>query len=115
MLRVRFDPGQTVGPEAGSMVARNSHVDMDVRMNAGRTPGLWAKLKAFLVALIRKVIGGETFFVTHVTAPSPGSVWVAPTLSGQITPRRLTGETLVLSTGAYLASVGDVDMRMRFG
>ncbi len=115
MLRVDLVPGQTVVAEAGSMVARNSHVDMDVRMNAGRSPGLWAKLKAFLVALIRKVIGGETFFVNHFTAPSPGSVWVAPTLSGQITHRRLAGETLVLSTGAYLASVGDVDMRMRFG
>lgn len=115
MLRVDLAPGQTVIAEAGSMVARNGHVAMDVRMNAGRGAGVWAKLKAFLIALIRKVVGGETFFVNHFSAPSAGSVWVAPTLSGQISHRRLAGETLVLSSGAYLASVGDVDMKMKFG
>ena len=43
------------------------------------------------------------------------SVWVAPTISGQITHRRLNGETLTLSSGAYVAHVGDVDMAMKFG
>jgi uncharacterized protein (TIGR00266 family) len=115
MLRVDLVPGQVVIAEAGSMVARNSHVAMDVKMNAGRGAGLWAKLKAFMIAMIRKVVGGETFFVNHFSAAAPGSVWVAPTMSGQITYRRMQGETLILSSGAYLASVGDVDMKMKFG
>lgn len=115
MLRVDLVPGQVVTAEAGSMVARNSHVAMDVKMNAGRGAGLWAKLKAFVIAMIRKVVGGETFFVNHFSAATPGSVWVAPTMSGQITYRRMQGETLILSSGAYLASVGDVDMKMKFG
>jgi uncharacterized protein (TIGR00266 family) len=115
MLRVDLAPGQIVVAEAGSMVARNSHVAMDVKMNAGRGAGLWAKLKAFVIAMIRKVVGGETFFVNHFSASAPGSVWVAPTMSGQITHRRMQGETLILSSGAYLASVGDVDMKMKFG
>lgn len=115
MLRVDLQPGQTVVAEAGSMVARHDHVNMDVKMNAGPGAGLWAKMKAFLIALIRRVIGGETFFVNHFTAPQPGSVWVAPTLSGQLSYRRMQGETLVLSTGAYVASVGDLDMKMKFG
>lgn len=115
MLRVDLQPGQTLIAEAGSMVARHSHVGMDVKMNAGRSPGLWAKMKAFFIALIRKFVGGETFFVNHFTAAQPGSVWVSPTLSGQVTHRRMQGETLILSTGAYLASVGDVDMSMKFG
>ena len=115
MLRVDLVPGQVVIAEAGSMVARNSHVAMDVKMNAGRGAGLWAKLKAFVIAMIRKVVGGETFFVNHFSVATPGSVWVAPTMSGQITYRRMQGETLILSSGAYLASVGDVDMKMKFG
>lgn len=114
MLRVELVPGQTVVAEAGSMVARNSHVAMDVKLNAGRSPGFWTLLKAFFVALVRKFVGGETLFVNHFTAPSPGSVWIAPTMSGQIIHRRLAGETLILSTGAYLASAGEVDMKMRF-
>jgi uncharacterized protein (TIGR00266 family) len=36
-------------------------------------------------------------------------------MSGQIAHRRMQGETLILSTGAYLASVGDVDIKMKFG
>lgn len=115
MLRVDLTPGQTLIAEAGSMVARHKHVGMEVKMNAGRSPGLWAKMKAFFIAMIRKVMGGETFFVNHFAAPQPASVWVAPALSGQISHRRLAGEHLILSTGAYLASIGDVDMRLKFG
>jgi uncharacterized protein (TIGR00266 family) len=115
MLRVDLQPGQTLIAEAGSMAARHRHVGMDVKKNAGRRPGLWAKMKALVIALIRKLVGGETFFVNHFTAPQPGSVWVAPTMSGQISHRRMQGEALVLSTGAYLASVGEVDMSMKFG
>lgn len=42
-------------------------------------------------------------------------MWVAPTLSGQIGYRHMNGETLVLSSGAYVAHAGDVDMKMKFG
>ena len=116
MLRVDLAPGQTVIAEAGSMVARHQHVDMEVKMNAGRSPGFFAKLKAFFIALIRKVVGGETFFVNHFSVQQqPGSVWIAPTTSGQIQYRRMQGESLTMSSGAYLAHVGDIDMKMKFG
>lgn len=115
MLRVDLQPGTTLIAEAGSMVARHSHVNMEVKMNAGRSAGFFAKIWAIMVAFVRKFVGGETFFVNHFSAPQPGSVWVAPTLSGQVTYRRLNGEKLILSSGAYLASVGDIDVRMKFG
>ena len=114
---VRFDlaPGQVVVAEAGSMVARSSNVEMEVKMNAGRGAGFFAKLKAFFIAFIRKMVGGETFFVNHFSAAQGGRVWVAPTLSGQVMYRRMNGEKLVLSSGAYVAHSGDIDMKMRFG
>jgi uncharacterized protein (TIGR00266 family) len=115
MLRVDLAPGQTLIAEAGAMVARNSQVGMQVKMNAGPGAGFFAKLKALFIALIRRYVGGETFFVNHFSAPSPGSVWVAPTMSGQVTHRRMQGETLLLSTGAYLASTGNVELRLKFG
>jgi uncharacterized protein (TIGR00266 family) len=115
MLRVDLAPGQTFVAEAGSMVARHQNVKMEVKMNAGRSPGFGAKMKAFFIALIRKWVGGETFFVNHFTVPDRGSVWVAPTLSGQIQHRRMNGEKLVLSSGAYVAHVGDIDLKMKFG
>ncbi|MFW6051818.1 MAG: TIGR00266 family protein [Myxococcota bacterium] len=115
MLRVDLAPGQTLVAEAGAMVAKHDHVSMRAKLNAGPRPGVWAALQALFVALVRKLIGGETFFVTHFGAPRPGSVWLAPVLAGQIRHRRLQGERLVLSTGAYLAHVGDVDIKLRFG
>lgn len=115
MLRVDLRPGETLVAEAGAMVARHQPVAMEVKLNAGRSAGFFAKLKALFIALLRKAIGGETFFVNHFTAPQGGSVWLAPSLSGQVQYRRMNGETLILSTGAYLAHMGDVDLKLKFG
>lgn len=116
MLRVDLQPGQVLVAEAGSMVARHAHVTMDVAMNAGRRAGLLDTIWAFLIALVRKVVGGETFFVNRFTCSQPGRVWIAPTMSGQISHRRMQrGQRLVLSAGAYLASAGDIDVKVKFG
>ncbi len=115
MLRVDLAPGQTVVAEAGAMVARHQSVSMEVKLNARRGGGFFAMLWALLIALVRKLVGGETFFVNHFAAPQGGSVWLAPALSGPITYRRLSGETLVLSAGAYVAHAGAVDLGLRFG
>ena len=115
MLRVDLVPGQTLVGEAGAMVARNHSVQMEVKLNARPGAGLFAKLGALFVALIRKMVGGETFFVNHFTAPSGGSVWLAPKLSGQVVHRRMQGELLILSAGAYLAHSGDIDLKLKFG
>ena len=115
MLRADLQPGQVLIAEAGAMAAKHKHVAMEVKMNAGPGAGLWAKMKAFMIAIIRKIVGGETFFVNHFTVPQPGSVWIAPSMSGSVQYRRLQGETLTLSSGAYLASSGPIDMKMKFG
>jgi uncharacterized protein (TIGR00266 family) len=115
MLRVDLSPGQTLVAEAGSMVARHQPVQMQARLNASASAGFFATLKALVVAFIRKFIGGETFIVNHFTAPQAGSVWLAPSMSGSITHRRMNGEKLVLSTGAYLAHMGNLDIKLEFG
>lgn len=115
MLRVDLKPGQTLVAEAGAMVARHQPVTMQVKLNSSPEAGFFAVIKALIVALIRKFVGGETFMVNHFTGAPSGSVWLAPRMAGQIVHRRLHGETLVLSTGAYLAHMGAVDMSMRFG
>ena len=115
MLRVDLAPGQALVAEAGAMVARNQHVQMAVKLNASPSAGFIATLKAIVIALIRKFIGGETFIVNHFSAPQPGRVWLAPAMSGHIAHRRMNGEKLILSTGAYLAHVGNLDIAMKFG
>lgn len=116
LLRVDLQPGQTLVAEAGSMVARSSNLTMDVKMSAGKAPGFFGMIMNIFIAIIRKVMGGESFFTNHFSGPQPGSVWIAPAMAGEITHRRINpGETLILSAGAYLASVGDIDIKMKFG
>ena len=115
MLRADLAPGQVLIAQAGAMVARSQHVQMEVKLNARRGGGFFELLMAFLVALIRKFVGGETFFVNHFSSAQPGSVWLAPALSGHIAHRQLTGNTITVSAGAYLASAGDIDLKLKWG
>ena len=115
LLRVDLLPGESVVGEAGSMVARHDELAMQVRLNAGESQSSWARVKALIVALVRRFIGGETLFVNHFSTARGGSVWLAPPLAGQIVHRRLNGELLLLSRGAYLAHTGAVTLKLKFG
>ncbi|MEM1030813.1 MAG: TIGR00266 family protein [Myxococcota bacterium] len=116
LLEVNLAPGEVLVAEAGSMVARASTLEMDVKLNAGRNPGFFGKLKALVIALLRKVVGGETFFVNHFHGGQGGWVWLAPALSGGVRHIPLQpGQTMLFSTGAFLASAGAVDLKLRFG
>ena len=115
MLEVQLPPNQVLIAEAGAMVARASHVDMEVKLNAGANAGFFGKLKAFCIALVRKLIGGETFFVNHFSSAHGGWVWLAPSLSGAIQHIPMQGQSMLFSAGAYLASAGAIDLKMRFG
>jgi uncharacterized protein (TIGR00266 family) len=115
MLQLALAPGEIVIAEAGSMVARSSNIQMEVKLNAGKNAGFFGKLKAIMIALLRKVIGGETFFVNHFSSPQGGFVWLAPSLSGGIKHIPLQNSTMMFSAGSYLASSGDIDLKMRWG
>lgn len=115
MLQLTLAPGEVVIAEAGAMVARSSNLQMEVKLNAGKNAGFFGKLKAIFIALLRKLIGGETFFVNHFSSPQGGFVWLAPALSGGIKHIPLQGTSMLFSAGSYLASAGDVDLKMRWG
>lgn len=97
------------------MVARAPEVSMEVKLNAGKSAGFFGKLKAIFIAVIRKMIGGDTFFVNHFSAPQGGWVWLAPAMSGSVRHHPMQGQKLMLNAGAYVASAGDIDLKVRFG
>ena len=115
MLELTLAPNEVVVAEAGAMVARTSNLAMEVKLNAGRKAGFFGKLKALFIALIRKMIGGETFFVNHFSAPQGGWVWLAPSMSGSIRHIPMSGNSMIFSAGAYLAHMGEIDLKMRWG
>jgi uncharacterized protein (TIGR00266 family) len=115
MLQVQLAPQEVLIAEAGTMVARASHVQMEVKLNAGRSPGFFAKFKAVLIAIVRKFVGGDTFFVNHFSSPQGGWVWLAPPLSGSMRHIPMQGQGLIMNAGAYVASAGEIDLKMRWG
>ena len=115
LLQVQIAPGEVLVAEAGSMVARAAHVAMEVKLNAANNPGFLGKVRALAVALVRKLIGGETLFVNHFSSLEEGWVWLAPPTSGSILHIAMEGHRMLFSAGAYLASSGAVDLKVRFG
>lgn len=115
LLRVDLQPGETLVAEAGSMVAMARHVNMEAKVTTRPDAGFGTTAKALIAAVIRHYLGGESFFVNHYTTGQPGSVWIAPTISGSIVHRQMTGQTLTLSSGAYVASSGQIDVTAVYG
>ncbi len=115
-LRVGLSPGEQIQAEAGAMVRQDLQVEMTTHLNAGSSAGFLAKIWAFLVALVRKFAGGETMFINRFTSSAPAELVLAPSLSGLVAHHELRGgKRLFVQAGSYLASTGDVDMKVRFG
>ena len=115
-LKVHLEPGEVIQAEAGAMVTMTPGLPMSTHLNSGQG-GLFRKITAFFVALVRKFIGGETFFVNRFGGEGGGEVVLAPALSGDITNITMTPATppIIIQTGAYLASTGDIDTKLRWG
>ena len=115
-LRVRLEPEERIVAEAGAMVRRSTALEVDTRLNASKKAGFLGILVAFFVALMRKLLGGETLFVNEFWGPAGGEVVLAPKLSGHILRKSLDGtRTLFVQRGGYLASTAGIDAKLRFG
>jgi uncharacterized protein (TIGR00266 family) len=109
-------PGESILAEAGAMVTRTPALGMKTRLNAGQRAGFFRVLVGFFVALMRKLLGGETMFVNEFSGPAGGEVVLAPSLAGQILAKTLSGgHKLFVQRGSWLASTGDIDAKLRFG
>ncbi len=116
MLQVDLQPGEILVAEAGSMAAMSSHIGMEAKLTTSPNAGTGDKFKALVAAVVRKFLGGESFFVTHFSTSQPGSVWIAPSISGSIVHKNLNGTNeITLSAGAYVASTGNIDVKVKYG
>lgn len=100
---MHLEPGEAIRCESGAMVSMSSELKLEAKMNAGsQTSGFFGRA---LGALKRSVLGGESFFITTVSAPTQaGEVTLAPAVPGDITAVDMAGKTLIVAGGNYLAS-----------
>jgi len=101
---VHLEAGEKIQAEAGAMVSMTDGIKMDTGVKGGLMSGLK-----------RSVLGGESFFINTFTAEQTGHVTIAPALPGDIVALELSGGTLLVQSGSYLASTADVNVDTKWG
>lgn len=89
---VSLAAGESFLAESGAMTRMSPTVQIKPRMQGG-----------FLSSLARKFLGGESFVMGEYVATQPGEVCIANKTPGTILHRRLNGNRLILTAGAFLA------------
>jgi len=106
MVEIELDPGEVVIAEAGSMNWMEDGIDFEARMGDGSQPqsGFFDKL----LSAGKRVITGESLFMTHFTNAGQGKsrVTFAAPYPGKIVPIDLNtvGGELLCQKDAFLAA-----------
>jgi len=101
LLDVELGSGEELYGESGAMVSQDDSIEHEVE----RATGCWG-------SVMRKIFGGESVYITRYQGP--GSVQMAPTLSGDVRHDELSGDGMILQPGAFLASSPSVDVDPTF-
>jgi len=103
--RIRLDAGETITAEGGSMIALGGEVTLETSTHQ--------KGKGGLIKGLKRLLGGESFFLNHYTAgTSGGEVWLAQTLPGDMMKMALENQTLIVQAGSFVASSPGVGMEV---
>lgn len=104
---IDLEAGESVRAESGAMVSMSGSVELEAKVNTGGK-GLMGMLK-------RTVLGGESLFLSTLTARSAaGEVTLAPSMPGDILALTMSGETLLAERGSFLACAAGVEMDAKF-
>lgn len=103
-LTVALEPGDSFIAEGGSMAWSSDGTMMKARLLGG-----------FVPALIRKIAGGESFFVGEYSHPTGGRVTFSPAAPGTVATERLSGGSLMLTGGSFMACTPGVRLGLKFG
>jgi uncharacterized protein (TIGR00266 family) len=106
VARAALAGGEPVKVEAGGMMATSSGVTLDAKMEGG-----------LLKSLKRAALGGESLFITTLTAPPQGGwVDVAANLPGDLVVIPVTAEQAVfIQRGSWLCSSASIDLDTKWG
>jgi len=105
LAMVALDPKENIQVEAGAMVAMSPELEMKTEAKGG-----------FLKSISRSMFGGESFFLNTYTGSSHGdTIALAPALPGDIAVIEMTGETIMVQSGSYLASSVGIEVDTKWG
>jgi uncharacterized protein (TIGR00266 family) len=99
---VALAAGERMTSEAGAMMFVSGDISMEVEMPGGLMGGLK-----------RKLLAGESLFLTRYLANGPGAVGITGPFPGSIRQHELDGE-IICEKHAYLGHHGDVEIESAF-
>jgi len=116
IVEVELDPGETVVAEAGAMNYMDDGITFEAKMGDGSQgdEGLFGKL----MSAGKRVLTGESIFLTHFTNTGSGKKWVAfaAPYPGKIIPFDLStvGGELLCQKDAFLAAALGTEVGIAF-
>lgn len=113
LVVMQLAQGERVRCESGAMVSMSGTLSLEAAIGGKGGGGMLGRAFG---ALSRSVLGGESFFVTTISAENgPGEVTLAPATPGDVVAHPLAGRSLIVQGGAYLASDMDVEVNTQWG
>ncbi|MBM9499493.1 MULTISPECIES: TIGR00266 family protein [Leptospira] len=105
IIQVELENGETIRAESGAMVAMSPTVKMATKAEGG----IWASAK-------RALLSGESFFQnTFKSEGGTGTLFLTSQTQGDIEYRKMKGEELILSRGAYVAGSESLVIDSKWG
>jgi uncharacterized protein (TIGR00266 family) len=99
VARMLMEPGDSVRAESGAMVSMSPTITMESKMQGG------------IGKALGRFLGGESVFQTTFTAThGPGELLLAPSAIGDIIPIELSANSMMVTSGCYLA--GDTNLNI---
>ncbi len=99
---ISLQTGERLSSEAGAMMFVSGDISMEVEMPGGLMGGLK-----------RKLLAGESMFLTRYVANAPGAVGITGPFPGSIRRHELDGE-IICEKHAYLGHFGEVEIESAF-
>jgi uncharacterized protein (TIGR00266 family) len=101
---VTLGGSEAIRVEPGAMVSYSEGVSTETKMEGGLFGGL------------KRMVGGESFFVNTWTAPAQGGeITLAPSLPGDMQVLDIGGNEFMLQSGAYVASEAGIEIDSKWG
>ena len=117
-VEVELDPGETVIAEAGSLMMMEDHIEMETIFGDGSGGGGGGGLMDKLFSAGKRVLTGESLFMTTFTNQGSGKKHVsfAAPYPGKIIPMDLSeyGGKIICQKDAFLAAAKGVSVGVEF-
>ena len=115
-IDIQYSPSYSI---AFCTLSAGEHIKAEAGAMVGHSPGLQMETKAeggIMKGLKRSFLGGESFFMNTFTATQEGDqIGLAPPLPGDMAHWPLSGQTVYLQSGSYVASSAGVEVDTSWG